>query len=124
MVASVASVGLIHGFEVGERAGLQICVSPLFADDTILFFDEANVEELRWLSCNFLCFEAVSTLHMNLASDALIKVGDVENLDVLQGFLVVMWIHCVHLTWDWVMERFGRKLVDWRREYLSSFHRW
>jgi hypothetical protein len=50
-------------FLMGSRNNDELLVSHiLFAEDTFIFFCEANHEQLCHLHCLFLCFEVVSGL--------------------------------------------------------------
>jgi hypothetical protein len=70
--------GLLLGFAVGSGSSKMVNISHLlFADDTLVFCG-ANADHLRYLRVLFLCFEAVSSLKINLLN--------------LFWFLWVMWI--------------------------------
>ena len=46
----------------------------LFADDTLIFC-EANSDQLRYLSCVFMWFEALFGLKVNMDKSEIIPVG-------------------------------------------------
>jgi hypothetical protein len=68
------------GFMVGSRSGGAINIFHLlFVHDTLIF-SEANPDHLRNLRSLFLCFEAISSLRINLAKSKLVLVGNVMNV--------------------------------------------
>lgn len=74
--------GLLQGFSVGSSIGTAIGVShSLYADDTLVFCD-ADMEQLGFLQCVLICFDAVSGLQINLSKSELIPVGEVERMPV------------------------------------------
>ena len=54
----------------------------LFADDTLIFC-EANSYQLKYLSCVFMWFEALSGLKVNIDKNEIIPVEGVENIKEL-----------------------------------------
>ncbi|XP_042954523.1 uncharacterized protein LOC122290914 [Carya illinoinensis] len=58
----------------------------LFANDTLLFC-EANVGHIQSLKAILLCFEAVSSLKINLAETEMVAVGEVRNIRGLANIL-------------------------------------
>ena len=52
----------------------------LFANDTLIFCG-ANPNHLRHLCCLFLCFEAASSLKINLAKLELVPMGNVDHVE-------------------------------------------
>lgn len=57
-----------------------------FADDTMIFCD-ADVMQLGYLRCILNCFEAMSSLKVNLAKSELFQVGQISNLESLAWIL-------------------------------------
>lgn len=58
----------------------------LFVDDTLIFC-EANPNHIHYQCSLFLCFEAVSSLKINLAKSELVPMGNVSNMDRLANNL-------------------------------------
>jgi hypothetical protein len=58
----------------------------LFPDDTLIFY-VADPDHLCHLRCLFLCFEAVSSLKINLAKLELVLVGNVNDVEGLARIL-------------------------------------
>ena len=105
----------------------------LFANDTLVFYD-ASKEHVEVLSWAFMWFEIVFGLKINLHKSELIYVGKVLNFEELTrvlGFKVGS-IHSCYLglpleatfksphVWDVMEERFQKRLVLWKRQYLSK----
>jgi hypothetical protein len=86
----------------------------LFSDDTLIFCG-ANPKHLRYLCALFLCFDAVSSLKINLAKFVLVLMGCVDNVDVLAGILgcVVSSLPAsfkAKSIWDGVVGKIERRL--------------
>jgi len=66
MLTAALDQGNLTGFSVGSRDSEALVVNYLlFADDTLIFCG-AQEEQIRHLRCIFLCFEAASSLRINL----------------------------------------------------------
>ena len=79
-------------------------------------------------------FEAASGLRINLAKSELILVGEIDNIEEMAVELVcrigsfpVKYLglplgarHNALSSWDGVEERMRRRLVRWKRQYLSK----
>lgn len=63
------------------------CVSHLLYADDVLIFCGAMVEQVGYLRSVLLCFEACSSLRVNLRKSELTPVGVVERLPVLAAML-------------------------------------
>jgi hypothetical protein len=75
--------GLMSGFSVGIRDNEALVVNHLlFADDTLIFCG-AQAKHVRNLRCTFLCFEAVSSLRINLGKSELVPIGEVDDVESL-----------------------------------------
>ncbi|CAL5335747.1 unnamed protein product [Camellia sinensis] len=79
--------GLLEGFMVGPIMGTPISVSHLLYVDDALIFCGAVMEQVGYLRCVLLCFEAVSGLQMNLRKSEMIPVETVDRLSVLTAVL-------------------------------------
>jgi hypothetical protein len=83
MMKATEDSGLVAGFLVGKRNNPRLSVSQLlFSDDTLIFCG-ANEDQLRYLCCLFLCFEAVLGLKINLTKSKIVLIGEVEDVDRL-----------------------------------------
>ncbi|XP_028074743.1 uncharacterized protein LOC114277104 [Camellia sinensis] len=125
--------GLLTGFEVGSGLAPLVVSHLFYADDAFIFCD-ANADQIGYLRCVLLCFEAVSGLWVNLAKSKLIPVGEVVHLSVLAAILgcKVAQLPVSYLglplgatfkgkwVWDEVVDRVQRRLVGWKRQYLSK----
>ena len=58
----------------------------LFADDTILFCD-ASREQLLSIRLVLSCFQAFTSLKINVGKSEIVPVGEVNNLDALANIL-------------------------------------
>ena len=75
--------GFILGFKVEGRGGGGEEISHLlFADDTIVFC-EAFEEQLTFLCCLLMWFEAMSGLKINLEISEMISIGKMDNVEDL-----------------------------------------
>ena len=100
----------------------------LYADDTVLFC-EANQEQLMHLRWTLMWFEAVSRLKVYMSKSEIILVGRVEYVEGLAvelgcniGFLASTYLglplgvpHNSVGAWDFVEERFHKRLAPWKR---------
>ncbi|RVW76692.1 Transposon TX1 uncharacterized 149 kDa protein [Vitis vinifera] len=116
------------------RGRMEMDVSHLlFADDTIIFC-EARKEYLTSLSWILAWFEAASRLRINLTKSELIPIGEVEEVEEMAvelgckvGALPSVYLglplgahHKAISMWDGVEERMRRRLVLWKRQYISK----
>jgi hypothetical protein len=72
MISATVSGGLLVGFSVGNVGGL-VYSHLLFVDDTLILCG-AHPTHLRHLRCLFLCFEAASSLKVNVVKSELVPV--------------------------------------------------
>ena len=75
MVKRMEGASLLSGFRADGRKGRGDCVSHLlFADDTILFCD-AEVEQVLHIRLLLLCFQAMTSLKVNVAKSEMVPIG-------------------------------------------------
>ena len=137
LIRRVVDGGFISGCRLQGRGGMEMNVSHLlFVDDTIIFC-EARKEHLTHLGWILAWFEAASSLRINLAKSELITVGEVEDIEEMAvelgcrvGGLLVKYLglplrarHKALSMWDGVEERMRRRIVLWKRHYLSKGER-
>ena len=126
--------GRMSGFSVGNLEGRSMAVSHLlFADDTLIFC-KAHLDQILILRMILIWFEAVSSLKINLGKSELVSVGVVNNIDL---FLVVLGCKLGSppmkylglplgakfkdkTIWNPILEKMERRLVGWKRLYLSK----
>ena len=121
------------GFFVGNTASNSVMVSHLlFADDTLIFCD-ADPTQIANLRAILARFE-VSGLRINLGKSKLVPIGVVHNMDVLvgtlgcrQSSLPLKYLGLPLgakfkelLIWNPILEKMERRLVGWKRLYLSK----
>lgn len=70
--------GLLEGFKVPEN-GLMVSYLQ-FADGTLIMC-KASKNQVMYLRCVVRCFEAVSSLKVNLHKSQMYEVGNVEKTD-------------------------------------------
>ena len=119
---------------MGERVHSDLVVShSLFTDDTLIFC-EACPEQIQYVRPILLCFEAVSRLKVNLDKSELVAVGEVGNIGNLAEYLEcsVAGLPMKYLgmplgaaykatsMWNGVTEQMERRLVGWKKLYLSN----
>ena len=134
MVKRMEGAGLFSDFRVDGKRGRGECVSHLlFADDTILFCD-AKVEQVLHVRLLLLCFQAVTSLKVNVAKSEMVPIGEVNNVQALAeilgcrvGALPMTYLgmplgapHKSPSIWNPILEKFERKLVGWKKLYLSK----
>ncbi|RVW45209.1 hypothetical protein CK203_067527 [Vitis vinifera] len=116
------------------RGGNGIQVSHLlFADDTLVFCEDSQ-DQMVVLSWLLMWFEAISGLSINLNKSEILPVGRVENVEVLAselgckvGSLPSTYLglplgapHKSVAVWDGVEERMRKRLVLWKRQFISK----
>ena len=104
-----------------------------YANDTILFC-KPILDQVGYVKCTLLCFEAVSGQKVNLAKSEMVQIGQVSNLPNLAALLECK-ISTVpmrylgmplganfksKLIWDPILEKLGWKLAGWKHLYLSK----
>ncbi|RVW93915.1 putative mitochondrial protein [Vitis vinifera] len=126
--------GFLSGYRVNGRSGDGALVSHLlFADDTLVFC-EASEYQMVYLNWLLMWFEAISGLRINLDKSEILPIGRVENLEALAlevgckvGRLPSSYLgiplganHNSVAVWDWVEERFRKRLAMWKRQFISK----
>jgi hypothetical protein len=134
MIGAITFRGLISGFSVGSSDQTRVVVSHLlFADDT-LFFYGADVSQIRHIGALVVCFEAVSSLKVNLPKSALVPVGSLDDIEQFAGLLGcgISSLPLKYLglqlgasfklktMWPKLEELMARWLAPWKRMYLSK----
>ena len=134
MVKRMEGAGLFSDFRVDGKRGRGECVSHLlFADDTILFCD-AKVEQVLHVRLLLFCFQAVTSLKVNVAKSEMVPIGEVNNVQALAeilgcrvGALPMTYLgmplgapHKSPSIWNPILEKFERKLAGWKKLYLSK----
>ncbi len=124
----------LRGFEVQGRNNNPLMISNLlFVDDTLIFCD-ADINQIGYLKCTLLCFEAVSGLRVNLGKSEMVPIGNVPNIQELAAMLEcrisALPMNYLGLPlgarykskalWDPVLEKMGQKLAGWKKLYLSK----
>jgi hypothetical protein len=134
MLTAALDHGNLTGFSVGSRDSEALVMNHLlFADDTLIFCG-AQEEQIRHLRCIFLCFEAASSLRINLGKSEIVPIGEVEDVEGLANLLGcrVASLPMTYLglplgasykstsIWNGVIKKMERRLVGWKRMYLSK----
>jgi hypothetical protein len=133
MLSGAIDCGRLSGFSVGSKPTV-INVSHLLFIDDILVFSEANPDHLCYLRVLLVCFEAVSSLKVNLAKSPLVPNGNVDNVVELASilscgtsFLPLKYLgmplgarHKATFTWDDIVVNIERCLASWQRLYFSK----
>ena len=102
---------------------MRVEVSHLFfADDTLIFCD-ASKENLEYLSWVFMWFEVCSGLKINLEEFAEVLGCKVGSLPSTYLGLPLGAPYKSSKVWEGVEERFKKRLVLWKRQYLSKGRR-
>jgi len=134
LLTATVRLGFLLGFSVCFGSFEVVTIYHLlFADDTLVICG-TNLDHLHCLRVLFLCFEAVSSLKINLAKSVLVPVGFVDNMDELAGILdcgvssFPLKYLCLPLgasfkaksIWDDVVGKIERRLASWKRMCLSK----
>ncbi|XP_040998879.1 uncharacterized protein LOC121244742 [Juglans microcarpa x Juglans regia] len=133
MMEGMVDWGFISGFSVGDSSRSISVTHLLFADDTLIFCDP-DPDQICSMRALLLCFEAVSSLKVNLTRSEIVPVGLVNNLNKVAAILgckvsslPVKYLglllgasHKSKAMWDGIVEKIERKLEVWKRIYLSK----
>ena len=126
--------GFIQGFHVGPVNSSGIRVSHLlFTDDTILFCDVSK-EQILSIKLVLTCFQAFTSLKVNVGKSEIIPIGEVRNIQSLANILqcklnnlpmiyLGMPLGSLYKTtsiWNSILERMEKKLSGWKQLYLSK----
>ena len=126
--------GLLHGFHVGPMNSVGVRIShSLFVDDTILFCD-ASRDQLLSIRLALSFFQAFTDLKVNTGKSEIVPLGKVNNLDALAnilscrvGSLSMKYLGMPLGTsfktasiWNLILEKIEKKLLGWKRIYLSK----
>ena len=124
----------IQGFLAGPINSTGIRVSYLlFADDTILFCD-ASREQILSIRLVLTCFQAFTSLKVNVGKSEIVPIEEVRNIqslaNILQckvGSLPMIYLgmplgtlYKIASIWNPILERMKKKLLGWKRLYLSK----
>jgi hypothetical protein len=116
---------------VGSRDNKSLVVSLLlFADDTLIFCG-AHSKQIQHLCCIFICFEAISSLRINLGKSRLVPIEEVEDVKDLAHILGcrVASLPMKYLglplgasyestaIWNGVIEKMERRSASWKTIY-------
>ena len=126
--------GYLFGFKVLGRNGEGLEISHLLFVDDILIFCETTFSQMTYLSWLLIWFEAILGLKINLDKSELIPIGKVSNVMELATIfccrvgvppttylgLPLGAAHNSMVAWDGVEERFRKRLVMWKRQYISK----
>uniref|UniRef100_A0A7N2LV02 Uncharacterized protein n=1 Tax=Quercus lobata TaxID=97700 RepID=A0A7N2LV02_QUELO len=105
----------------------------LFVDDTILFCDVSR-EWLLFIRLALSCFQAFTSLKVNVGKCEIVPVGKVGNTSALAN---ILWCKVGSLPmkylgiplgtpfkttsiWNPILEKMKKKLLGWKRLYLSK----
>ena len=134
MINRAVDGNYISGSRVAIGRGEDMSISHLvYADDTLIFC-EVDLNQLKFLSWILMWFEAMTGLKNNLAKSEIIPVGNVSNLVELAselgckiGSLPTSYLglplgakHKALGVWDSIEERYHKKLVAWKTQYISK----
>ena len=126
--------GFIQCFHVGPINSTSIRVSHLlFANDTILFSD-ASREQILSIRLVLSCFQVFTGLKVNVGKSEIVFIREVRNIQSLANILQCrvgslpmiysdMPLGTLYKTasiWNLILERMEKKLLGWKRFYLSK----
>ena len=105
----------------------------LFVDDTIIFCDSCP-EQLAYIRRVLTCFEAMTSLRVNMSKSEMVPIGDVDNISSLADILSCH-IGALPMTylgmplgvsfkavggWNPIIEKVEHCLARWKKLYLSK----
>ena len=97
-------------------------------------FCDVRVEQIIHVRLLLLCFQVVIGLKVNVAKSEMVPIGEVNNVHALAeilgcrvGILPMTYLgmplgasHKAPSIWNPVLEKIERKLVGWKKLYLSK----
>ena len=134
MLKQAEGYGFIRGFKVNGSRIEDVCISHLlYVDDTMLMCD-VDLEQLMYIWLVLSCFEAATSLKVNLSKSEVVPIGNVGNLAVLADILCCrigqlpmnylgMPLGSSFKTlsiWNPIIKKMERRLAGWQRLYLSK----
>lgn len=132
MIRIVVLQQWIRGFSPSVKISNSLCISHIiFADDTLILCD-AESSQILYLRVILLAFEAISGLHINFSQSKLFLVNEVQNIQFLADILrcsigsfpttylgLPLGAKSTSVSiWDGVLEKCGKRLSNWKRQYL------
>ena len=134
LIKRVIRGGFLSPCHVRGKGGEGVKISHLLFADGTLIFCKANKDQVTFLSWLLMWFEAISGLKVNLDKSELIPMGNVENVEELASELgcKVGSLPSNYLgmpfgapfkfvaAWDGVEERFRKRLIMWKHQYISK----
>ena len=92
------------------------------------------MEQVLHVRLLLLCFQAVTSLKVNVAKSEMVPIGEVNNMQALAeilgcrvGALPMTYLgmplgapHKSPSIWNPILEKFERKLAGWKKLYLSK----
>ena len=75
--------GFLPGWRFSGKGGAGVEISHLLFTNDTLVFCEPSLDQMSYLSCLLMGFEAMSGLRVNLDKSELIPMGRVENVEEL-----------------------------------------
>ena len=133
MLQKTIEGGLLKGIQVGrvEEAGVYVS-HLLYANDTIMFCD-ADPEQLLYIRMVLTCFEAVTSLRVNMNKSEMVPIGKVDGIAELVALLschigslplqyLGMPLEASYKAmgiWNPIIKKIERRLARWQKIYLS-----
>lgn len=87
----------IKGYDIGRDKTVNIS-HLLYADDTLIFC-EADREQILYLNLALLILETVSGLHINMLKSVIYPINEVQSIEELRAYWVVVLEHSLPHTW-------------------------
>lgn len=112
--------GVDHGIDISHL---------FFTDDNLIFF-QPEVRMILKLRCVLLCFQAVSGLKINVNKSDMVKIVEIMLVELSGCKAMRLPIKYLSLSldskykhvmmWEAMIERFERRLANWKRSFLSK----
>ena len=134
LINRVVEGNYLSGSMITDGRGEELAISHFLYADDMLLFCEANKDQLKFLSWILMWFEVMSGLKINLNKSEIIPIRPVANVEELTselgckvGSLPTSYLglplgakHKALGVWDSVEERFRKRLVSWKIQYISK----